>query len=169
MTNLRTLVILAAGVAALAACARTTAPANADAAADKTAIDALEAAFYKDYNSGDGSAMAALYAEDAVLNAPGMPALRGRASIGEFFVKDAAEAVAAGLTEGDGPIAEVGVSGDLAWRWGTYQTTDKSGAAVNAGKYITVFQRRDGKWMIFRDTWNSDSPAAAAPTPASAN
>jgi hypothetical protein len=85
MANLRRLVILAAGVAALAACARTTAPANADAAADKTAIDALEAAFYKDYNSGDGAAMAALYAEDAVLNAPGMPALQGRASIGRVF------------------------------------------------------------------------------------
>jgi hypothetical protein len=39
---------------------------------------------------------------------------------------------------------------------------------VDAGKYITVFQRKDGKWVIIRDTWNSDgAPAApAAPTAA---
>lgn len=169
MNSLRKLVIVAAGVAAVAACAKTTTPTNGGTTAEKTAIDAVEAAFYKAYNSGDGAAMATLYAEDAVLNAPGMPALRGRAVIGQFFVKDAAEAAAGGLTERDGPATEVGVSGDLAWRWGTYQTTDKSGATVNAGKYLTVFQKRDGKWMIFRDTWNSDSPAAAATAPASPN
>jgi uncharacterized protein (TIGR02246 family) len=167
MTNLRKLAILAAGIAALAACAKMTTPVNVDATADKTAIDAVEATFYKAYNSGDGAAMAALYTEDAVLNAPGLPALRGRASIGQFFAKDAAEAAAGGLTESDGPATEVGVSGDLAWRWGTYQTIDKSGTTVSAGKYITVFQRRDGRWMIFRDTWNSDSPAAPAQAPAS--
>lgn len=169
MINLSKLVILAASFAALAACAKSNAPAAADTAADKAAIDAVEVAFYKGFNAGDAAAVADLYAEDAVLNAPGIPALRGKALIREFFVKDAAQAAAAGHTEGDGAETEVGVSGDLAWRWGTYKITDKSGATVDAGKYITVFQRRDGKWLIFRDTWNSDTaPAAPATAPTSA-
>lgn len=57
---------------------------------------------------------------------------------------------------------------DLTWQWGTYQNNDKSGAAVDAGKYLTVFQRRDEKWMIIRDTWNSDTAPAAAAALASA-
>ena len=163
MINLRKLVVLAASLAALAACAKTAPPA-ADTAADETAIRAVNTAWFKAFNAGDGVAVAALYAEDAVLSAPGAPAARGKASISEYYVKDLAASAAAGLTDEDGPTSDVGASGDLAWQWGTYKVTDKSGAAVDAGKYTTVFQRKDGKWMIIRDTWNSDAaPAAAAP------
>jgi ketosteroid isomerase-like protein len=52
------------------------------------------------------------------------------------------------------------VSGDLAYEAGTYTVTSASGAAVDAGKYIGVFQKRDGKWLYIRDTWNSDRPPA---------
>jgi hypothetical protein len=107
-----------------------------------------------------------------VLSAPGAPAARGRASIREFYVKDVAAVAAAGLANMDGPTSDVGLSGDLAWQWGTFKVTDKSGATVETGKYLTVFQRKSGKWMIIRDTWNSDAapaaPAARAAAPASA-
>jgi hypothetical protein len=50
---------------------------------------------------------------------------------------------------------------------GTFTATDKSGATADAGKYITVLQKKDDKWLIVRDTWNSDrapvAPPAAAP------
>jgi uncharacterized protein (TIGR02246 family) len=172
MINLRKLVVLAASLAALAACDKTVPPA-ADTAADKSAIRAVETASIKAYDAGDAAALAALYAEDAVLNAPGAPAARGRAAISEYYVKDAAAFAAAGLTEAIGPMSDVGVSGDLAWQWGTYTITDKSDAVVDAGKYLMVFQRKDGKWMIIRDTWNSDAapsepaaaPSASAPPP----
>jgi uncharacterized protein (TIGR02246 family) len=168
MNNLGKLAVIAASFAALAACAKAT-PLAPDTAADETAVRAINTAWFKAYNAGDGAAVAALYAADAVLNAPGTPAARGEASIREYYVKDAAEFAAAGLTETDGPTSDVGASGDLAWQSGTVKITDKSGAAVDAAKYITVFQRKDGKWMIIRDTWNSDAaPAAPAAAPASA-
>jgi uncharacterized protein (TIGR02246 family) len=168
MNNLGKLVVIAASFAALAACAKATPPAP-DTAADETAVRAINTAWFKAYKAGDGAAVAALYAEDAVLSAPGAPASRGKASIREYYVKAVAEFAAAGLAEADGPTSDVGASGDLAWQWGTYIVTDKSGAGVEAGKYTTVFQRKDGKWMIIRDTWNSDAaPAAPAAAPASA-
>jgi uncharacterized protein (TIGR02246 family) len=164
MINFRNLVVLAASFAALAACAKT---APSDTTADEAAVRPVNIAWFKGYNAGDGAAVAALYAEDAVLNAPGAPAARGNASIREFYLKDTAAFAAAGLTNVDGPASEIGVSGDLAWQWGTYKVTDKSGATLDAGKYLTVFQRKDGKWMIIRDTWNSDAaPAAPAAPPA---
>jgi len=33
-----------------------------------------------------------------------------------------------------------------------------SGATVDTGKYVTVYGRQGSKWVIIRDTWNSDSP-----------
>ena len=173
MSKLKQIVILAASLLALAACAKTPAPDTA-AAADADAIRAVNVAWNKAFNAGDGAGVAALYAEDAVLMAPGAPTVRGKASISEYYAKDAAASAAAGLTIADGPTSDVAQSGDLAWQSGTYTSTDKSGATADAGKFLTVFQRKDGKWMIVRDTWNSDTaPAAqtasaAAPAPAAA-
>jgi uncharacterized protein (TIGR02246 family) len=166
MIKSRQLAVLWVSVAVLAACAKT-GPAAQDTTADGAAIRAVQNSWYKAYNAGDGSALAALYAEDAVLSAPGAPASRGVAAIREYFAKDAAKFNASGLTSVEAPTSDVGVSGDLAWQGDAYTVTDKSGATVDAGKTLTVFQRRAGKWMIIRDTWNSDT-ATAAPAATSA-
>lgn len=68
---------------------------------------------------------------------------------------------AAGLTMNIPEAGEVLVSGDLAMEAGSYSVTDESGATVDTGKYIGVFQKRDGEWRYIRDTWNSDGQASA--------
>src|SRR5437879_13567924 len=110
MNNSKKLVVIAASFAALAACAKTV---PLDTAADQAAIRAVQNSWYKAYNSGDGAAVAALYAENAVLSAPHVPAARGAASIREYFLKDAATFTAAGLKGVEGPTSDVGVSGGL--------------------------------------------------------
>src|ERR1700738_4056867 len=129
MITLSKLVVFAATFAALAPCAKT---APADTAADEAAARAVNVAWFKAYNAGDGAAVAALCAEDAVLNAPGAPAARGKASISAFYLKNAAESAAAGFALVDDPSSDAGVSGDLAWQSGTFKINDKSGAAVDA-------------------------------------
>jgi len=69
---------------------------------------------------------------------------------------------AAGLSQTSGANPEFGVSGDLGHEWNTYTLKDKSGKTIDTGKYVSVFARRNGKWVIIRDIWNSDGP----PTPA---
>ncbi len=103
MNNLRKLALIMASFGALAACARTSPP---DTAADQAAIRAVQNSWYKAYNSGDGAAVAALYAEDAVLSAPHVPAARGGALIREYFLKDAATFTAAGLKGVEGPTSD---------------------------------------------------------------
>jgi uncharacterized protein (TIGR02246 family) len=161
MNSLKKTMIFLAGVAALAACAKSSPPATATAA-DQSAIKAVSIAWKNAYNAGDAAAVAALYAEDAVLSAPGEPVVRGHASISEYFVRKVAEFSGTGLTVVDAPMGEVVASGDLGWQWQTYRITDKSGAVLDAGKLVTLFQRKNGKWMIAGDTWNSDGPAARA-------
>jgi uncharacterized protein (TIGR02246 family) len=169
MFDFAKLLVLAASLVALAACTSTAAP---ETAADKSAVRAVSIAWKNAYNAGNATAVAALYAEDAVLSAPGEPAIQGKAAIREYFVKRVAEFSVAGLTVTDAPIGDVGASGDLAFQWETYRVTDKSGALVDAGKLLTLFQRKSGNWMIIGDTWNSDAmrvvsagPAATAVVP----
>ena len=52
--------------------------------------------------------------------------------------------------------SEIGASGDVAWESNTFTITDKAGKQIDAGKYVTVFAKKDGKWAIVRDIWNSD-------------
>ena len=167
MSQFRKMAIIATGMIALAGCAPTAPPANT--AADEAAVHAVDAAWFKANAAGDADAKAVLYAEDGVWAAPGAPAARGRAAIAETFKKDAADAAAAGLSGKPGASSDVGVSGDLAWSSGTYTVTDKSGTTVDAGKYLSVLKRKDGKWQILRDMYNSDAaPPAAAAAPAAA-
>jgi len=127
-------------------------------AADEAAIRAINPVWFKAYNTGNGDGIVALYADDAILSPPGAPAARGHAAMREYLMKDMAASSAAGVTLNAGPTTDVGVSGDLGWEWGTFTVTDKSGATVDRGKYVTVCERKNGKWLIIRDIWNSDGP-----------
>ncbi len=163
MFSLAKPLVLAASFAALAACARSTQPAT-NTVADKAAVEAVSIAWKNAYNAGDASAVAALYAEDAVLSAPGERVVHGKASISEYFVGKVAEFGASGLMVADAPMGDVVASCDLAWQWKTYEVTDQAGVVVDTGKLVTLFQRKDGKWMIVGDTWNSDIAPAASPS-----
>jgi uncharacterized protein (TIGR02246 family) len=166
MTARKYLAIVTVGLIALAGCAKTPAPPVADVAADETAIRGINPQWFQAYAAGDADAIAALYAEDAVLSPPGAPPARGRAAIREYLAGDIAAAKAAGVTFNPGPSPEFSVSGDLGWEWNTFNITDSGGATVDTGKYVTVYGRKNGNWAIVRDIWNSDAaPAAAAAQP----
>jgi uncharacterized protein (TIGR02246 family) len=156
---------LAAALAVLSACAG---PPTPDLAADEAAIRAVSIAWKGAFNAGDAAAVSALYAQDAVLSAPGVPLVRGRPAIGLYLVKQAAAFAASGLLVSDAPLGSARASGDLGFQWETYRITDKSGAVVDAGSLLTLFERRGGKWLIIADTWNSQAGSPAQPAAAAA-
>ena len=139
--------------------------AHAAPAADEAGIRAQTASWAKAYNDGDAKAVAALYADDAILMPPGVPRMKGRAVILEFFTKDIAGSKAAGAIIAIDPKTEAGVSGNMGWESGTYVVTVK-GATVETGKFLSVSRKQGGNWVYLRDTWNAD--AASAPATASA-
>jgi len=131
--------------------------------ADEAAIRAGTVLWTDAYNAGEVDKIVALYTVDAVVMPTNTAALTGRAAIKDFLTKDIAAAKAAGLTAKDG-VGDVGISGDLAWHAGTSSVIDAAGKTVETGKYIEVWRRIDGKWLIIRDIWNDDAPPAPAPT-----
>jgi len=161
MCNLVKPVVLAASFAALAAGVAAHS-AEADVSANKVAVEGLSLAWKTAFNAGDVAAVTALYADDAVLSAPGARALHGRAAIGAYFVDAVARFSAAGLTVEDAPLGDAVASCDLAWQWKTYTVTDQAGVVVDAGKLVTLFRRQNGKWLIAGDTWNSDGTSKVA-------
>ena len=164
MNSLAKLILLGTGLFAMGACSKSV----PNTSSDESAIQNIQHAWYKAYNAGDGAAVAALYTDDAVVMAPDVPAARGMAAIRDYYAKTAAEFQTSGHTAAEGANSDIGVSGDLAWQGYSYTVTDKSGATVEVGKSLTVFQRKDGgKWMIVRDTWNTDAAPTNAAAPSS--
>jgi len=142
-------------------------PAAADTATDIAALEAIDQNWAKAFNAGDADALAAAYDEKAVLLPPGSPAVSGRAAIKEWLKKGSEGSVKAGMKFTLAPKPAGGVAGKTAWQQGSYTVTDKLGKVIETGKYLSVSQKKNGKWLYVRDTWNTDGPPPPpAPAPA---
>jgi uncharacterized protein (TIGR02246 family) len=160
MRTLRPLVFVGT-LLALSACAPP-APAAIDTTADEAALKAATLTWLEAYNAGDVEKIVALYAEDAVLMPPHAPVANGHAAIRAFLTADTAGAKAAGIKLVPG-TSTAGVSGNTGWESGTYTVTNASGATVDSGSYLSVSHKSNGKWLYYRDTFNSDRPLPAPP------
>src|SRR5688500_3311591 len=125
------------------ACAgRTTWTPDIDAAAvARPEIAAARDAFWSAHEKADAAAMGARLTEDAVLYAPGMGEVRGRAAI-----EDAARQMFTQLRMTNFRIhtQELDISGDTAHELSTYsQTVHPSGGVPNTvrGRYLIVWRR----------------------------
>ena len=165
MRVLKPLALIVGMMLALNACAPA-APAIADTAADEAALKAATVTWLDSYNAGDVEKMVALYTDDGVLMPPNATVANGPAAIRAFLTADTAASKAAGLKLVTG-TATAGVSGGTGWETGTYTIRDASGATVDSGSYLSVSHKVNGKWLYYKDMYNSDrplpAPAAAEP------
>jgi uncharacterized protein (TIGR02246 family) len=144
MRTLRLTLLWLVTLACLAA-----APARADAVRD--AVEAGNRAFVAAFLKGDAAAIANLYTADARVIAPGAPVAMGRAAVGAFWQKS----IDSGIKDVKLQTAEVGSVRDLAYETGSVRLVARDGAVSNA-RYLVVWKQIDGKWLIHRDTWNSE-------------
>jgi uncharacterized protein (TIGR02246 family) len=126
--------------------------------AGKDALKAAGAAWLKAFNAKDADAIATLYAEDAVLLPPSAPAVFGRDAVLANTREMFAEGLAIELED-----LEVKAETDLGYKAGRYRVFSEDGALVDRGKYIEIWTKEDGKWVLHRDIWNSSmQPAVEA-------
>lgn len=125
-----------------------------DMDAVKAEIQAMEDAFAVADNAKDADAVVAYYADDAqslTYNAPtdiGKEAIK--ASVMKGFEEDSMETTVSFQVTG------VWAAGDYATETGTSKTMDKDGNVLRTGKYMTLFEKRDGKYVAIRDCYNRD-------------
>ena len=161
---LKSAAVIAVGLVALAGCK----PAAVDTTADEAAIKQATRDWVTGYTAGDAEGVAALYSADAVVMPPGAPTAVGHDAIRDFIASDSAAATAAGVKLVINDDDTVVMSGDLAAHSGSYSVVDASGATVDTGMYMEAVQRKDGKWLIGRDIWNSNKAPAPAAEPEAA-
>ena len=126
--------------------------------ADRTAIRTRIADFDKAMVAADVPAVVSAYTEDAVLFPPHAPMVRGRAEIQKFFEGFPK------ITRFEQNVVEIEGRGDLAYPWGTFETTMLPPGAKapleDKGKVLSVWQKQgDGSWLASRVSWNSDLPS----------
>jgi uncharacterized protein (TIGR02246 family) len=126
---------------------------------DEATQTAMKAALGKDF-----ATWAALFLDDAVVNPPNEPAVKGRTAIRAWLEKFPP------MTEFK--LNNVMVDGreDLAYVLGTYTVTiappGAPGPVKDSGKFVTVLRRQaDGQWLVAVDMFSSDLPAAPPPPP----
>jgi ketosteroid isomerase-like protein len=129
--------------------------------ADIAAIKKTGAEFSQLYMKGDNEAMARIYTEDGVIFPPGRPMISGRKAIAEYWKLGQGVTVVEHQTVADSII----IRGDIAYDYGTFRARNaRDGQPGNPGfgKYVIVWRKTGGQWLMHLDIWNN-SPAPATP------
>jgi ketosteroid isomerase-like protein len=119
----------------------------------KKEIQAKEDSFAAVYNSGELKSIG-YYADDATTFFPNRKPLVGRAAIVAFLKED--------MTSNTDKISfvtkEVFVSGDAnqVVEVGSFKVADTYNNTLNTGNYITLFEKRNGRYVAVRDMSASD-------------
>jgi uncharacterized protein (TIGR02246 family) len=128
-----------------------------DMAAIKTEIQALETAWAAADNARDAKALVAFYADDAASLSNNAPMIVGKAALQKDI-----EANFAKKAKGSTSVYEVmDIFGDenAVTEVGKSTVKDASGKVISTGKYMAIWEKRDGKYLCVRDIYNDDVKA----------
>lgn len=141
----------------LCACSSSREKTTSTKAEDVAAITAVSEARAEAFNESNAQGIAIHFTEDAILMAPGEPAMQGREAVAAYYqsIFDKYEPVLESYYE------EVEVSGDMAYGRGEAKVTltPKSGGptTTSTSKYLNILQRQsDGSWQTTHDVWNGN-------------
>lgn len=131
--------------------------ANPDPAKMKADIQALETAWANADNARDVNALADFYSDDAVSLSNNQPMLTGKAAIKKDLESSMAKRLKGATISYDvmdafgcdNYVTEVGKT--------TYK--DATGKVLSTGKYMAIWEKRDGKYICIRDIGNDDVKA----------
>lgn len=154
---------LAATVLFLAGCSGgPAAPDSRSAQMAQQDIQDMHAALLKGYNAKDSAAVSSYYTDDAILMPPNLVPVKSRIAVTEFMRQTLVPPMNSMLMN----VAETVVSGDYAFSTGFYTMLKADGTTLDEGKFVEILKNDSGKWLIYRDIYNSDMAATAAPAAA---
>jgi uncharacterized protein (TIGR02246 family) len=126
-----------------------------DMAAVKAEIQALENAWAAADNARDANAVVAFYAEDAWSMTFDKPTLVGRAAILADITDGLAKRTTGTIVTYE--VQEVYGDENIVTEVGKSTVKDAAGNIISTGKYMAVWEKRDGKYICIRDIYNNDA------------
>ncbi len=129
-------------------------PAKPDLAKIRTEIQAMEDAYAAGLKAKDANAVIAYYADDAVSMVNNAPVATGHDALLKM-AQDDIDSDTTNLTESFETV-DIFAAGDLVVETGKAAYKDADGNVVKTGKYMSLFEKRDGKYLCIRDIYNED-------------
>lgn len=122
----------------------------------RTAIESANSQMAAAVAKGDAVAVAAMYAGDARMMPAGSEPIQGADAILKFW-----QTAISGVAGISLKTIDVFSQGPTATEVGQYELRDKSGKALDHGKYIVVWRNEGGKWKLLRDMFSTNVASAA--------
>lgn len=129
--------------------------AEADMVSIKAEIQALESAWATADNARDVQTVLAFYSDDAVSLSNNAPMSKGKSAI-QKEIEEGMAKKAKGETVSYNAL-EVYGDEDIVTEIGTSIAKDASGKVIRTGKYMAIWEKRDGKYICIRDIYNNDA------------
>ena len=125
----------------------------------KPEIQAMEDAYAAAEKAKDADKVVAYYSDDAINYNRNESPSSGK----EAIKKRIADRLAKDTTGNSNvyKVVDLFAEGNLVVEIGSTTTVSPSGAEVDKGHYMSVFQKRDGKWVCVRDMNVTSNPAKA--------
>ncbi len=126
-----------------------------DKATIKAEIQALETEWAAADNARDASAVLAFFSDDAISMSNNAPMTVGKANL-KTEIEKGLEKKAKGETV---VYTTLEVFGDenTVTEIGKSESKDASGKVIRTGKYMAIWEKRDGKYICIRDIYNDDA------------
>jgi uncharacterized protein (TIGR02246 family) len=123
----------------------------------RSGIEAANTEFSAAFAKGDASALASLYAAEGQVLPANSPPIRGREAVHKFWQG----AMDSGIATVTLKTVEVYGHGATATEVGEYELHDKGGKVLDQGKYIVIWRHSNGKWLLLRDMFSTNSSKPA--------
>jgi ketosteroid isomerase-like protein len=118
----------------------------------KKEIQAKENAFAEIYNSGQLKEIG-YYADDATSFLQNRPPLVGKPAIVDFIKNDIVSSDKIAFTTNEVFVSN---DGNMVVEIGAFKIVDSTNTPINTGNYMTLFEKRNGKYVAVRDMSASD-------------
>jgi ketosteroid isomerase-like protein len=131
--------------------------ATVDLAKAKTDIQAMEDAYAAAEKVKDAAAIVAYYSDDAISYNRNEEPASGKAAIKERLAQRMAKDTTGNTSVYK--VVDLFADGNMLVEIGSWTLHNPAGAEVGKGHYMSVFQKRDGKYVCVRDMSVDSNPA----------
>ena len=121
----------------------------------KSFIDSMNVKFSEQIASGDSSALASHYWPDAELLLDNSEAFKGKDIINAWGA-----AVRSGIKEMTFSTTDITGNPTLIIETGNYEIKDAKKSLIDRGKYVVIWEKRNGDWKLYRDIGCTSMPAS---------
>jgi ketosteroid isomerase-like protein len=121
----------------------------------KSFIDSINVKFSEQIASGDSSALASHYWPDAELLLDNSEVVKGSDILNAW-----GSAIRNGIKEMTFSTTDINGSPTLIIETGNYEIKGEKKSVIDRGKYVVIWEKRNGEWKLYRDIGSTSMPAA---------